>query len=759
MKKLLLIVFLPCFLFASQQTLNGNLSGLTIAATDTITVGGNSTIDASGSFVAFWLPSGQTYTLAVSGSRTLTLSGNNIFWKDSTSGTKTYPSIVANGNGVMRISSGSGTIASGSELTFNGIDTLNDNKGVVWGPLNVGSLASLAINGAVSNSSGPINFADSGNLMLTRQLSMGFTTNRKYFGLSGRNPTITLNANTFFNHNAANTVDTMPGLTIAGSGTMTIRPAGSFVGCKSHLGGNFRYLGPLTIRLSNASSALSFYTNGYSLSTGAFNFGSGNATGTTISLNLSNSTLNCLSINFATDNLGTIYDSLGSATINDSTDFTLGSGHTLVSGTSTLKFIGGAKSTFTAIDSNRVFYNIEIAKTASAACSTAGTTSLKCNEFRITSGRAVINCPLICNSYLNLSTDTSVMLGDKYIATSFYRASTANTRVDTFKNYFVTNVNHDISCDTNVTLGRFIVQAGRATALTNLRMVKFTLPVASKLTIAAGKVVRIDSTYDLEGAAGSLDSVISGTPASQAKLWLPANDSMSYVYFKDINSIDTIFADSTCRDGGNNTNIFFPVTCIVPTITTHPQSTSTLAPATANFSVAATGDTPLSYQWQKGTANISGATNSSYTTPATSTADDGATFRAIVSNSCGVDTSNEATLTVTCVKTISVNPNRGDTAGGTALTFYLPYCGGLTGSTCADVDSYNVTSDSTATGTSKAHATGAVIFNVVLTGGDTLKTTFTYRAPGQQTQAGYLRRKSYRQDIYAREPYKLPAFR
>lgn len=65
------------------------------------------------------------------------------------------------------------------------------------------------------------------------------------------------------------------------------------------------------------------------------------------------------------------------------------------------------------------------------------------------------------------------------------------------------------------------------------------------------------------------------------------------------------------------------------------------------FSVSATGTAPLSYQWQKNSANISGATSANYTTPAATTSDSGTTFRVLVTNSLGSATSNSATLTVT----------------------------------------------------------------------------------------------------------------
>jgi hypothetical protein len=83
-----------------------------------------------------------------------------------------------------------------------------------------------------------------------------------------------------------------------------------------------------------------------------------------------------------------------------------------------------------------------------------------------------------------------------------------------------------------------------------------------------------------------------------------------------------------------------------PAITTQPANQSVTAPATATFSVVASGTAPLSYQWQMNNSNISGATSASYTTPATSSADDGETFDVVVTNSAGSATSNTATLSV-----------------------------------------------------------------------------------------------------------------
>jgi len=107
-----------------------------------------------------------------------------------------------------------------------------------------------------------------------------------------------------------------------------------------------------------------------------------------------------------------------------------------------------------------------------------------------------------------------------------------------------------------------------------------------------------------------------------------------------------------------------------PTLTTQPLSQTVTAGQPATFGVVATGTAPLGYQWQKDGANISGATSASYTTPATTSGDNGSTFRVVVSNSAGSATSSAATLTVNpaaVAPTITVQPvNQTVTVGQTA---------------------------------------------------------------------------------------------
>lgn len=83
-----------------------------------------------------------------------------------------------------------------------------------------------------------------------------------------------------------------------------------------------------------------------------------------------------------------------------------------------------------------------------------------------------------------------------------------------------------------------------------------------------------------------------------------------------------------------------------PVITTHPVSTAVVPPATASFTVAATGSGTLTYQWERNGTIIPGATAATYVTPATSGSDIGSAYRVVVSDAFGgMVTSNAATLT------------------------------------------------------------------------------------------------------------------
>jgi len=81
-------------------------------------------------------------------------------------------------------------------------------------------------------------------------------------------------------------------------------------------------------------------------------------------------------------------------------------------------------------------------------------------------------------------------------------------------------------------------------------------------------------------------------------------------------------------------------------ISSEPVSESVVVGQTATFSVVATGTGALTYQWKKGGTAMSGATAASYTTPATTTSDNGTLFTVVVTDNTGTLVSNAAMLTV-----------------------------------------------------------------------------------------------------------------
>ncbi|MGC2331151.1 MAG: immunoglobulin domain-containing protein [Candidatus Acidiferrales bacterium] len=112
-----------------------------------------------------------------------------------------------------------------------------------------------------------------------------------------------------------------------------------------------------------------------------------------------------------------------------------------------------------------------------------------------------------------------------------------------------------------------------------------------------------------------------------------------------------------------------------PQVTSQPASQTVTVNQAATFTVVATGTDPLSYQWQQATSNIAGATLPSYTIAAVSAADNGATFRVLVTNAAGSTTSNSATLTVDSAPAITVQPSNETVLVGQAATFSVTATG------------------------------------------------------------------------------------
>lgn len=112
-----------------------------------------------------------------------------------------------------------------------------------------------------------------------------------------------------------------------------------------------------------------------------------------------------------------------------------------------------------------------------------------------------------------------------------------------------------------------------------------------------------------------------------------------------------------------------------PVLTTQPVSVKVAAGASASFTVAATGES-LSYQWLRDEVPILNATSATYTISAVAAGDDGAVFRALVANPAGYVVSNAATLTVTAVPAVTVQPVGQTVAAGEPAIFAVSATGG-----------------------------------------------------------------------------------
>ena len=101
---------------------------------------------------------------------------------------------------------------------------------------------------------------------------------------------------------------------------------------------------------------------------------------------------------------------------------------------------------------------------------------------------------------------------------------------------------------------------------------------------------------------------------------------------------------------------------VAPSILTPPASVTAVVGHMATFTIRAVGSGTLIYQWKKNGSAISGATDSTYTTPALALADNGATFSCDVTNSVSTVSSASATLTVQALGTAT-------TVSSTTATF------------------------------------------------------------------------------------------
>ena len=219
--------------------------------------------------------------------------------------------------------------------------------------------------------------------------------------------------------------------------------------------------------------------------------------------------------------------------------------------------------------------------------------------------------------------------------------------------------------------------------------VTFTPTDAIDYTTAAGNVTLTINKATAAISLGHLTQTYDGTPKAASVATTPSNLTVTFSYTgisgtsygpsavaptaAGMYSVTATVVDSSYQGSASGTlTVNMP-----PAISTQPASQTVMAGQTATFMVALTGSVPLTYQWRKNGVNIPGASGSSYTTPATTIADNSATFGVVITNIAGGVTSSAAILTVDAPPTMTTPPAAQSIVAGRTATFMVSATGSI----------------------------------------------------------------------------------
>ena len=189
--------------------------------------------------------------------------------------------------------------------------------------------------------------------------------------------------------------------------------------------------------------------------------------------------------------------------------------------------------------------------------------------------------------------------------------------------------------------------------------------VAYTVSVAPAVTTQPANQTVTAGQAASFSAAASGTPAPTVQWQLSTNGS-TWSTVTGATGTTYAIASTTAADNGHQfravftngagtatTNAASLVVSSPPNVVTQPANQSVQSGNTATFASTATGSPTPTVQWQLSTDGgaqwtaITGATATTYTTPATTTANNGNQYRAVFTNGIGTANSNPATLSVT----------------------------------------------------------------------------------------------------------------
>jgi len=195
-----------------------------------------------------------------------------------------------------------------------------------------------------------------------------------------------------------------------------------------------------------------------------------------------------------------------------------------------------------------------------------------------------------------------------------------------------------------------------------------------------------------------------------------ASFTISSVAISDSASNYNVVVSGTCSPASTSSNVSLTVSSL-PVITTAPTNQTACVGSSASFSVAAAG-TALTYQWRKGTTNISGATSSSLTIGSLAISDTASNYNVVVSGTCSPNaTSSNVSLSLNTTPGITTSPTNQTACVGSSATFSVTATGtaltyqwrkGITNIPGATAASYTISS--------AAISDTATNYNVVVSG-------------------------------------------
>jgi len=151
------------------------------------------------------------------------------------------------------------------------------------------------------------------------------------------------------------------------------------------------------------------------------------------------------------------------------------------------------------------------------------------------------------------------------------------------------------------------------------------------------------------------------------------------VNITDIASNYNIVITGTCAPNDTSNNVSLVNTA--PTITTEPANQTTCNGSSVSFSVDATG-MGLTYQWRKGTVNltngdnISGATSAALTFNPVNISDTASNYNVVIAGTCSPnDTSTNVSLTVNTAPSITTEPANQTVCAGSSVSYLVAATG------------------------------------------------------------------------------------